>query len=48
MHGDFDEELGLKKFQPLYRLVVGIIENVFNKEEFKQAKEFLHWESGED
>lgn len=48
VHGDFDEELGLKKFQPLYRLVVGIIENVFNKEEFKQAKEFLKWESSED
>ena len=46
VHGDFDEELGLKKFQPLYRLVVGIIENVFNKEEFKRAKEFLNWENG--
>ena len=28
VHGDFDEELGLKKFEPLHRLIIGILENV--------------------
>ena len=43
VHGDFDEELGLKKFEPLHRLVIGILENVRNKEEFKDAKKALGW-----
>lgn len=43
VHGEYDEELGLKKFEPLHRLVIGILENVRNKEEFKDAKKALGW-----
>ena len=48
VHGDFDEELGLKKFEPLHRLVIGILENVRNKAEFKDAKEALGWPEDEE
>lgn len=43
VHGEYDEELGLKKFEPLYRLVIGILENVQNKEEFNDAIRSLEW-----
>lgn len=43
VHGDYNELLGLKKFKPLKRLVIGVIENVKNKEELKEAKENLGW-----
>lgn len=48
VHGDFDEELGLKKFEPLHRLVIGILENVRNKEEFKDAKKALGWSEDDE
>lgn len=49
VHGDFDEELGLKKFEPLYRLIIGILENVRNKAELSEAVRSLGWgdEGGE-
>lgn len=43
VHGDFDEQLGLAKFEPLYRLVIGILENVRNREELSAAKKALGW-----
>lgn len=43
VHGDFDEEQGLMKFEPLHRLVIGILENVRNKAEFKEAMRSLGW-----
>lgn len=46
IHGEFDEELGLKKFEPLYRLVIGILENVRNKREYKDAMKLLEWPEG--
>ena len=48
VHGDFDEELGLKKFEPLHRLVIGILENVRIKEQFKDAKKALGWPEDEE
>ena len=43
VHGEYDEELGLRKFEPLHRLVVGILENVKNKEELHSAIGALGW-----
>jgi hypothetical protein len=28
VYGEFDEKMGLKKFEPLHRLVIGILENM--------------------
>ena len=44
VHGEYDEELGLRKFEALNRLVIGILENVKNKEELKEAIGALGWE----
>lgn len=48
VHGDFDEELGLKKFEPLHRLIIGILENVRNKAAFHDAKIALGWTEEEE
>lgn len=47
VHGEYDEELGLKKFETLYKLVTGILDNVRNKEEFNEAKRALGWPEDE-
>ena len=43
VHGNFDEVAGLAKFDPLYRLVVGILDNIKNKREFRCARAALGW-----
>lgn len=43
VHGEYDEELGLRKFEALNRLVIGILENVKNKDELKEAIGALGW-----
>ena len=43
VHGEYDEEMGLSKFEPLYTLVVGILENVRNSEKLKDAIASLGW-----
>ena len=43
VHGDFSESEGLSKFQPLYRLVVGVLENIRNKQDFQNARSALGW-----
>ena len=43
VHGNFDEVTGLAKFDPLYRLVVGILNNIKNKREFQCARAALGW-----
>lgn len=43
VHGEYDEELGLGKFEPLNRLVIGILENVRNREELRSAMGVLGW-----
>ena len=49
VHGEYDEKLGLAKFEPLHRLVIGILENVRNAKDFEDAKKILGWcKEGED
>ena len=43
VHGEYDEDLGLSKFEPLHRLVIGILENVRNREELRSAIGVLGW-----
>lgn len=43
VHGEYDENLGLSKFEPLHRLVIGILENVRNREELRSAIGVLGW-----
>lgn len=37
VHGEYDEKIGLEKFEALYRLVIGILENVKNHKEILNA-----------
>lgn len=43
VHGAFNESDGLIKFEPLYRLVVGVLDNIKNKQDFESAKAALGW-----
>lgn len=43
VHRDTEEEVGLQKFEPLHRLVIGILENIRNKQEFREAIRALGW-----
>lgn len=43
IHRDTEEAVGLQKFEPLHRLVIGILENIRNKEEFRVAIRELGW-----
>ena len=44
IHGAYDEKLGLKKFEALHRLIVGILDNVRNNKELNAAIKSLEWE----
>ena len=44
VHGDLNEEIGLAKFEPMYRLVEGILNNIKRKEIFRKARETLGWD----
>jgi hypothetical protein len=44
VHGEYNEELSLQKFEPLHRLVIGILENVRNRKELQSAIKSLGWE----
>ncbi len=50
VHGAYDEEAGLKNFEALHRLVIGILENVINHKELLAAITVLGWneERGEN
>lgn len=43
VHGDANEEMALRKFPALRRLVVGVFENVKNNSEFAEATNELGW-----
>lgn len=43
VHGDYDEEIGISKYKPLKRLVIGILENLKNREELHEAIGVLGW-----
>lgn len=48
VHGEYDEELGLRKFEALYSLVVGILENVRSIQMFRNATNSLGWETQDE
>lgn len=43
VHGEYDENTGLQKYQSLRRLVIGVLDNVKNKQEFIEARNNLGW-----
>lgn len=43
VHGDYDEQDGLKKYDSLRRLVVGVLDNIKNSQEIAGAKTALGW-----
>ncbi len=43
VHGKFDEELALEKYESLNRLIVGVLDNVKNNKELMQAIGTLGW-----
>lgn len=43
IHGEADEETSLSKFDAMRRLVLGVFENVRNRDEFAQARSELGW-----
>ncbi len=47
VHGEFDEEEGLKKYQTLKRLVVGVLDNIKNCADFAEARVKLGWNEEE-
>ena len=48
VHGEFNEELGLSKYESLHRLVIGILENVRNSRELQSAIISLGWDKSEE
>jgi hypothetical protein len=46
VHGEYDEELALSKYDSLHRLIVGILDNVRNSDELKHAIGALGWNNG--
>ncbi len=47
VHGEYDEELALAKYDSLHRLIVGILDNVKNNRELTVAIGTLGWNNGE-
>ena len=43
VHGNYDEQLGLQKYEAFRQLVVGIIKNIKNNEEMASAIDSLGW-----
>lgn len=46
VHSEYDENLSLSKFEPLHRLVTGILDNVRNHKELLAAMAALGWKDG--
>jgi hypothetical protein len=46
IHGEYNEEIALEKFSAFYRLVTGVIDNVKNKNEFKEAMSAIGLNNG--
>lgn len=46
VHGDCDDATGLEKFEPLYRLVEGVVKKVKNNQELMDAIGTLGWNNG--
>lgn len=45
VHGEYDENLGIKKYPALKRLIIGILDNIRDQDELKKAMERLGWET---
>ncbi|MDR2925549.1 MAG: hypothetical protein LBU76_06345 [Azoarcus sp.] len=43
VHGDYDEQAGIQKYEALRRLVVGVLDNVVNNKEILSAIGLLGW-----
>ena len=48
VHGDYDEQDGLKKYSSLRRLVVGVLDKIKNSQEIVGAKTALGWSEGRE
>jgi hypothetical protein len=46
VHGDYDEELALIKYEALHRLIIGILDGVKNNNELMEAIGKLGWNEG--
>lgn len=46
VHGEYNEDLALLKYESLHRLVISILENVRNSEELQSALGVLGWNGG--
>ncbi|SCP99558.1 hypothetical protein [Anaerobium acetethylicum] len=46
VHGEYNEELALLKYESLHRLIVGVLDNVKNNEELMNAIGSLGWNDG--
>lgn len=45
VHGKYNEELALQKYESLHRLIIGILDNVKNNNELVTAIGFLGWDN---
>lgn len=43
LHGDYDEQVGLQKYEAFHRLVIGVLDNVVNNMEMMAAIGSLGW-----
>ncbi len=48
IHGECDEKTGLQKYEPLHRLIVGVIENVRTNQELMSAIGTLGWDDQQE
>ena len=48
VHGNYDEQVGLQKYEPFNQLVIGIIRNIQNNEAMLSARNLLGWDNGGD
>ena len=46
VHGEYNEELALQKYESLHRLIIGILDNVKNNNELMTAIGSLGWNEG--
>ncbi len=48
VHGEYDEELGVEKYPLLKRLVIGILDNIKNRQELEETQRELGWKNKEE
>jgi len=46
VHGEYNEDLALLKYESLHRLIVGVLDNVKNNNELMAAVGSLGWNNG--